>query len=195
MKATFRAAPALQRLARGAIYSLLEAGPTPSSLSPALLKKARARGAPLPRVAGEGPRPARQAHPELPNGVQANPPLQRLLRRPPARERRARHGGDRSDYSGRSAHQRWERAPARRARLRHRVPRRGGGGTVRNSRARRARLERGVEERCRGLPGNDGRRLPEPVPPRRAEHGARTQLHDLHDRVAGHSTYSTRSAP
>ena len=55
---------------------------------------------------------------------------------------------------------------------------------VRGARARRARSQRRVARRRRGVPRDDGLRLPQPVPDRRPEHRARPQLDDLHDRVA-----------
>ncbi len=170
----FRRAPLLQRL------DALPAVLVPRALRPRLHRRA--------------------AHPPLRREARAPLPAQSVVRDPALRERLTPHytmgckrillsndyypalqrpnvelvtEGIRAVTPARHRHRRRQRAPARRARAGHRLPGRRGGRALPRARAGRAGSRRGLARRRRGLPRDDDHRLPQPVPPRRAQHRPR----------------------
>ena len=153
---------------------------------PAALDRVRAGRPPPPAPAGPRPGAAREAHPELHARLQADHDVEHLL---PRRSRQPNaevvtdpiaEVTERGD-----PHRRRPRARARHDRLGDRLPR------LRPPRASRRVRGRGRQDppgRVAGqparLPRHRGRRLPEPLPPRRPEQRRRLQLDHLHQRGA-----------
>ena len=137
----------------------------------------------------------RKLTPDLPHGLQARPDLQRL----PAGARAARTSRSSPTPSARCARdsivtRRRHRARGRHDHLRHRLPRHRPAGRRARARPRRALAGRGLGRQPAGPPRHDGRRLPEPLLPRRPQHRPGAQLDRLHDRVADATTCSTPCA-
>ncbi len=190
----YRRIPGAQRLMRDAIYWSREVFAIPmlnAALSPiirVLTERHLRRSVPRPRA-------AREADSRLRPRLQAHPRLQRLPAVARVRERRGADGRDRGDPGALGGRLRRSRARGRHDHPRHRLPRHRPADRRACSRRRGPLAGRALGRQPLGASRDHGRRLPQPVPAARAQHGARPQLGRLHGGGAGRLRAAGARAP
>ena len=139
VQAVFAKAPAVQQLARQALFWGHEASATALVWNTPLTSLVARLGRLHLRRQVKDPWLRRQLHPRLHSGLQTHAGFQRLLPRPAARQLQAHRLADRDVEPGRDPHQRRHRTPSGLHRVRHRLRRASDRSAVPGHRARRTR--------------------------------------------------------
>ena len=177
--------PALQKLVRGGIYAGRELLVLGFVKNPRLMKVPERIARRHMRSQISDPGAAGEGHARLHDRLQAHPPVQPLVPRALAAQRRAAHRRRREAHPQLGDHRRRRGARGRRDHLRHRLPGHRHAGRPDGARAGRQDARRRLAGQPEGAPRRRDAGLPEPVRPARAEHRPRPLVDGLHDRVAG----------